>query len=48
MCAHPPLAVCAVLEVPPGFLQVIAIGDLVWLAIRTRLEKLVDLVAIEM
>jgi hypothetical protein len=48
MCAYPHLAGRAVLKVPPGFLQVIAIGALVRFAIRSRLEKLVDLVAIEM
>jgi hypothetical protein len=37
-----------VLEVSLGVLQVIAIADLAWRAIRSRLEKLIDLVAIEM
>jgi hypothetical protein len=46
MCAHPHLAGRAVLKVPPGVLQVVAIGALVWRAIRSRLEKLVDLVGI--
>jgi hypothetical protein len=48
MCAHSRLAVYAVLEVSLGVLQVIAIADLAWRAIRSRLEKLIDLVAIEM
>ena len=46
MCANPHLAGCAVFKVPPGILQVIAIGGIDWPIARDRPEKLVYLFAI--